>query len=219
MMQFSDSTLSILKNFSEINPSVMFKPGQTLRTISPQKTVMAAATVEENFDTPAAVYDLSRFLSTLSLFDTPDISFEDSKFRIRSSNGKAETTYTYASENMIVTPPDRDIPVPDVSATVNATWDDLQKVIRAAGVLQLTEIQFAFNGNDVTLSAVDSKNPNSDTYSTVLDAPDVSTKPFKILIKVENLKLIPGDYTIDLSSKGITHFKSNNVQYWIACTA
>lgn len=219
MMQFSDSTLSILKNFSEINPSVMFKPGQTLRTISPQKTVMAAATVEENFDTPAAVYDLSRFLSTLSLFDTPDISFEDSKFRIRSSNGKAETTYTYASENMIVTPPDRDIPVPDVSATVNATWDDLQKVIRAAGVLQLTEIQFAFNGNDVTLSAVDSKNPNSDTYSTVLDAPDVSTEPFKILIKVENLKLIPGDYTIDLSSKGITHFKSNNVQYWIACTA
>ena len=218
-MQFSDTTLSILKNFSEINPSVLFKPGQSLRTISPQKTVMAAANVEETFDTPAAVYDLSRFLSTLSLFDKPNIDFENNNFRIKSSNGKAETTYTYASENMIVTPPENDISVPDIAATVNVTWDDLQKVIRAAGVLQLTEIQFAFDGNDVTLSAVDSKNPSSDTYSTALDAPDVSTNPFKILIKVENLKLIPGDYTIALSSKGITHFKSDTVQYWIACEA
>lgn len=218
-MKFSDSTLSVLKNFSEINPSIMFRPGQTLRTISPQKTIMASADVEDTFDSSAAVYDLSRFLSTLSLFDSADIIFEADRFRIKSATGKAQTTYTYASENMIVTPPAKDFEIPSVVATVSVKSDELKKVLRAVGVLQLSEIQFAFDGNDVTLSAVDSKNPTSDTYSTSLDVAELPSKPFKILIKSENMKLVDADYTVSLSSQGITHFKSKSVQYWIACEA
>lgn len=212
MMNFSDDTLGILKNFSAINPSLMFKPGQVLRTISPQKTVMAAASIDESIDTPAAVYDLSRFLSTLSLFDDPDVQFGSDKFTIQS--GRSRVNYTYASESMIITPPEKDIEVPNPEATFNVEWSNIQNVIRAAGVLQLGEIAFKSDGTTISLSAVDSKNPTADNYS--VDVAEGNGNTFEMIIKVENLRLMPTDYIVSLSSKGMAHFKSNKVQYWIA---
>ena len=215
-MKFSNETLSVLKNFASINPSVLFKPGQVLRTISPQKTVMAAATVEETFDTTAGVYDVNRFLSTLSLFDEPDVAFGNNQFEI--SSGRKTTKYTYTSEQMIVTPPEKDIQVPSPDATVKVTWEDLEGVIRAAGVLGLPEVVFKCDGSTITLAAVDSKNPSSDTYNVVV-AEDVDASDFNMYIKTDNLKLMPADYEVTLSSKGMAHFKSNKVQYWIAIEA
>lgn len=214
-MQFSDETLAVLKNFSSINPSVMFKPGQVIRTISPQKTVMAAATVEETFETSAAVYDLGRFLSTLTLFAKPEVDFQENKFVIKS--GRSKVNYTYASESMIITPPDKDITL-DGDVNIQVKWEDLQSVIRAAGVLSLGEIAFIGDGNNISLAAVDSKNPTADKYDVVV-ADNVTSDPFEMLIKVENLKLMPADYEVSLSSKGLAHFKSTKVQYWIAVEA
>ena len=213
MMKFSNETLSVLKNFSQINPSVMFKPGQTIRTISPQKTVMAAATVGETFDKPAGIYDVSRFLATLSLFEEPDVNFGESQFNIK--GGKRTLKYTYTAENMIVTPPERDIPVPDPEATLTISWDDLESVVRAAGVLGLPEIAFNAEGDTISLAAVDSKNPTAYNYSiTVAEGGDYGD--FRMIIKVDNLKLMPTNYEVALSSKGMAHFKSDKVQYWIA---
>jgi hypothetical protein len=210
-MNFSENTLSVLKNFSGINPSVMFKPGKTIRTISPQKTVMAAAVIDEDIESSAGVYDLSRFLATLSLFEDPEIEFGDTKFNIRS--GRSRVGYTFAAESMIVTPPDRDITVPDPEVTVSVKWDDIQKVIRASSVLQLAEIAFKGDGESVRLAAIDSKNPTADVFDVVVGE---SGAHFEMIIKTENLRLMPKDYEVALSSKGMAHFKADNIQYWIA---
>ena len=210
-MKFSENTLSVLKNFSTINPSVMLKKGNTIRTISPQKTVMATATIGETFGTNAGVYDLSRFLATLSLLDDPEIEFLDTMFSIKS--GKDSVNYTYAAESMIVTPPDNDIQVPNPEVKVSVSLEHIQKVIRAAGVLQLGEIAFKGDGENVRLAAIDSKNPTADGFNVVLSSTD---KNFEMIIKVENLKLMPADYDVSLSSKGLAHFKTDKVQYFIA---
>lgn len=212
-MKFSSETLSVLKNFSQINPSVMFKPGNVIRTISPQKTVMAAAVVDETFDKKAGVYDVSRFLSIMSVFDDPEITFGDEQFTIKS--GRSNVKYLYTGENMIVTPPEKDIEVPNVEANVKIAWSDIESVIRAAGILQLPEIAFNGEGDKLTLSAVDGKNPTADSYNvTVAEGEDFGE--FSMIIKVDNLKLMPTDYEVALSSKGMAHFKSSTVQYWIA---
>lgn len=213
MMKLSNNTLSVLKNFSQINPSLMFKPGQVIRTISPQKTVMAAATVDETFDKSAGVYDVSRFLATLSLFDDADIDFGDNQFNI--AQGSSSLKYTYTAENMIVTPPQKDIQVPDPEAVTTITWSNIESVIRAAGVLGLPEIAFISDGSTLSLAAVDSKNPTADTFSVAV-ADDAGFEPFRMVIKVDNLKLMPSDYEVALSSKGMAHFKAEKVQYWIA---
>jgi len=213
MMKFSNETLSVLKNFSQINPSVMFKPGQTIRTISPQKTVMAAATVSETFDKQAGIYDVSRFLATLSLFEDADVTFGDSQFDIK--GGRSNLKYTYTAENMIVTPPEKDIQVPDPEVSTTISWSSIEGVIRAAGVLGLPEIAFIGDEGGLSIAAVDSKNPTADTYSVaVID--DAGFEPFRMIIKVDNLKLMPAEYEVALSSKGMAHFKSDKVQYWIA---
>tara|TARA_R110000782_G_scaffold1129_2_gene4414 strand:+ start:3995 stop:4657 length:663 start_codon:yes stop_codon:yes gene_type:complete len=211
-MKFSGTTLAVLKNFASINPSVMFKSGNTIRTISPQKTVMASATIEEKIESNAGVYDLSRFLSTLSLFDDPEVEFLDTKFVIKS--GKSRVSYTYAAESMIVTPPDSDIKIPNPEVQVRVAYDILEKVIRAAGVLQLGEIAFKGDGETVRLSAIDSKNPTADAFDVVVA--EVDGPKFEMIIKVENLKLMPADYDVSLSSKGLAHFKADTVQYFIA---
>lgn len=213
MMNFSDNTLNVLKNFSTINPSVMFRPGQTIRTISPQKTVMASASVDEEFDTPAGVYDLSRFLATLSLFEDADIQFDNDSFVIK--GGRSGVKYTYAAESMIVTPPDKDITVPNPEVQVSVEWSDIQNVIRAAGVLSLPEVCFRSENGNVYLSAIDSKNPTADKYD-VMVAENATSNSFEMIIKTDNLKLLPADYEVSLSTKGMAHFKSPRVQYWIA---
>lgn len=215
-MKFSNDTLSILKNFSTINPSVVFKPGSVIRTISPQKTVMAAAQIGEVVEQQAGVYDLSRFLSTLALFDSPEVVFGADRFTIK--GGKSELRYTYTSESLIVSPPEKDIVVPDPEVSVDITWQAIDGVLRAAGVLQLPEIAFIGDGSSVTLSAVDSKTSTADNYNTVV-ADDLDTEPFNMIIKVDNLKLLPTDYNVTLSSKGMAHFKSEKVQYWAAIEA
>ena len=212
-MKFSSDTLSVLKNFSTINPSILFKPWSVVRTISPQKTVMAAATIDETVETQAGVYDLSRFLSTLALFDNPDVEFGQDRFTIK--GGRSELRYTYTSESLMVTPPEKDIVVPDPEVSVNIKWQDIESVRQAAGVLQLPEIAFIGDGNTITMSAVDSKTSTADKYNTVV-AEGVSTDPFNMIIKTDNLKLVPADYEVTLSSKGMAHFKSSKVQYWVA---
>lgn len=216
-MNFTENTLAILKNFSEINPSVLFSKGNVLRTISPQKTAMASAVLDNDIEGDAAVYDLSRFLSTLTLFKDPDVKFEKDKFIITS--GKSKVSYSYAARNMIMQPPEKDIELTDAEAVIDIQWQDIINVIRAAGVLDLGEITFRSDGNNVIMGAIDSKNPTSDNYTvTVAENVDNLAK-FDMIIKVENLKLLQSDYTVSLSTKGIAHFKSANVSYWIALEA
>lgn len=215
-MKFSDETISILKNFSDINQSILFKHGNVLDTISPQKTIRASATITETIDTRAAVYDLSRFLSTISLFnDKLDISFGENKFAIKDDRRKV--SYVYAAENMIVTPPEKPLTMPATDVTINLKWDDIQSVVRGAGVLQVGDIAFRGSNGNIRLCAVDSKNSTSDTYDIEVCAYD--GKDFDMVVKVDNLKLLPADYAVSLSTAGISHFKSTNVQYWIAVQA
>ena len=211
-MQFSDETLAVLKNFSGINQSILFKPGNELRTISPSKTVMASATIEENISGRSAVYDLSRFLSTLSLFKDPDVNFGTDKFTITS--GRSKVNYTYASENMIVTPPDREINLPSVDVTVDIKWEVIESVIRAAGVLQVSDITFTGSDGKIVMAATDSKNPTADRFD--VEVSDYTGEPFNMHIKVENMKLMPANYTVSLCAAGMSHFKSEKIQYWIA---
>jgi hypothetical protein len=205
--------MSVLKNFARINPSVLFKPGQKIRTISPSKTIMAEAIVEETFDKTAGVYDISQFIGTLSLFEDPDIAFGDDMFTIR--GGNSELKYTYTAENMIVTPPDGDIKIPSVEAVVKVTSDVLEDAIKAANLLGLTEITFVAENGTISVAATDSRNPTSNQFKTEI-ATGVNCSDFKMGIKKDNVRLLPADYDVTLSKSGMAHFKADKVQYWIA---
>lgn len=210
-MKFSERTLTILKNFASINPSVVFKPGKELRTISPQKTVVAIATIEDEIPAEACIYDMSRFLSIYSLYTEPEITFESKNFTI--SQGKRKTKYVFADPSMVIAPPDRQIKLATQDVSVDIEWNDLQSVIKASGVLQLPEIAFVGENGKCYLRAIDSGNPTADTYGIELNE---TSDTFQLIIKTENLKLLPQNYKVTLSSKGISSFESPDIKYYIA---
>lgn len=211
----SDSTLDVLKSFSSINSSIVLKPGKTIRTISNQKTIMAVANIEDEIVNTSAIYDVSRFLGTVSLFEKP--TFEANGMIITIKSGKEKVNYTLADSSMIIQPPDKEIEdiMPAADVTLKVTWNDIQKVLKAAATLSLPEISFTGNEEEIVLEAIDSKNPTSDRFGTVVGTND-SGKKFNLYIKVENIKLIPGDYTVSLSTKGLSNFKNEKVSYLIA---
>lgn len=213
-MKLESKTIQILKNFSSINPSLMFKPGSSLSTVSPSKTVMAKAVVEEQFPSSFAIYDLSKFLGVLSLFESPELLIGERSMEI--SGNQQKVNYTFADPKLIVTPNDKEIQMPECEIVFRLTSDDLAKVLKAMGVLQLPEIAVTGNGSEMYIEAIDSKNPSSDTYKVQVGA---TSHTFKMIFKSENIKIMAGDYDVKISSKGIAHFKGSSVEYWVATEA
>jgi len=213
-MKISAQTTQILKNFSSINPSIMFKAGNTIRTVSPTKTMLAKAIIQENIPASFCVYDLSRFLGPLSLFDEPEL--EVGKEQAKITNGRQSVNYTFASPDMIVQPPEKDIDIKSAEIEFTLEPAHLQSLMRALGVLQLPEIAIAGDGEDILLQGVDSKNSTNDTFEIKVGETD---KKFRMIFKSENMKLMQQQYSVRISSKGIGHFKADNIEYWIATEA
>lgn len=210
-MNFSDETITVLKNFSSINQSLVFKAGNKLRTISPQKTVMAVAEIPDDIPSDACVYDLSRFLSTYSLYSKPDLDFGDKYFTI--SEGRRKTKYTFADPSMVIAPPEKEIQTPAFDIEVDVEWEDMQSVLKASSVLQLPEIAFVGEDGKCYIRAIDSGNPTADTYGVELCDTD---DKFTLIIKTENMKVLPKKYRILLSSAGISKFETEGLKYYIA---
>lgn len=208
-MKFSDRTVAILKNFASINPSVMLTKGNIIKTITPMKTMVAVAKIQDEIPSDAGIFDLSRFLSTCSLYTVPEITFKEKMFEI--SEGKKKTTYKYTSADMMVTV-EKNVKMPEADMIVDVKWSDLQSVLKAAGVLQLPEIAFVGESGKCHLRAIKSEDNTADTYNIELcDTED----EFYMIIKTENLRLLPDDYKVSLSAKGLASFESNDVEYFI----
>lgn len=212
-MKLDTKTVNVLKNFSNINPSMLFREGNVVTTISPSKTIMAKATVPTKFEKKFAIYNLVRFIGSVSLFNDPELSFKDKFVTISDGNGKS-VNYTFADEATIKTPPEKEIKLPSVDVSFKLTDENFKEVIKALGVLGLPEIAVVGDGKKVSLQAIDSKNPTGDTYSVGVGETD---KTFRVIFKGENIiKILSGDYDVEISSKGISHFKGAEAEYWIA---
>ena len=210
-MKIATNTINVLKNFAKINPSIVIQEGNVLKTMSPSKTIMAKAKVETDFGQRFAIYNLDRFISTVSLFNDPEFTFTSRSVEISSENRK--TSYVYADESNITKAPDREIALPSVDVSFTFTNEVLKDIEKACGVLSLPEIAVIGDGSTITINAVDSKLTAGDTYSVVIGQTD---KTFKAIFKIENIKIIPGDYEVTISSKGISHFSGKDAEYWIA---
>ena len=212
-LKLDQRVIQILKNFSTINPSILIKPGNTLSTLSPVKSIMAKAKTTVNFEKEFAIYDLSRFLSAISLMEDPSLEVMDSFIVIKS--GSNTINYTLTDPSLIVTAPDEIKNNFTKSISFSLTNDNISSVIRGMSVLKLPEIAINGNGSVIKLQAVDSKNPSGDVFSMELGE---TAENFNTIIKSENLKLLPGDYSVTITNR-LVKFESDELTYWVAVEA
>jgi len=212
-MKISKQTFDVLKNFSEINENLLIKPGNKLQTISVMKNVLAEATVEETFDKEFAIYDLNSLLSVLSLYESPDITLNDDYLTV--SQGKSSSKFWYADPSLVVSPT-KTITMPSSEVKVRITQSNYTDLLKASNIMQLPDVGLVSDGDTINLIATDKKNQTSNQFNVEV-AEGTGTK-FNFYFKRENLRMIPGEYDLTISSKNISHWvnTNKNLQYWVA---
>ena len=213
-MKLSESTVSLLKNFSSINQSILFKEGQKLRSISVMKNILVEASVVEEFPKDFGIYDLNQFLNSISLNSSPDLDFDNEQY-VLIKEGRSRTKYFFADPSVIVAPPEKDITLPTEDVCFQLTSQQLEKLKKASSILQLPDISVIGEDGVVKLVARDKKNDTTNSHEIIVGETD---NTFIFNFKEENLKIIPGNYDVVVSEKLLSCFSNQNVEvkYWIA---
>ena len=216
-MKLSEHTTSVLKNFASINQNLVIKEGKTISTMSAMKNIVAKAEVDEDFPREIAIYDLNEFLAALSLFTNPVLDFSENFVMITEEGKTGNSLKYFYSDPSVVTTPSSEITMPKTEVNFSLDSSDLSKVQRAASVIGSPDLVLEKNGVGSYLTVKDKKNDTANNYS--LDVDVEGQGDYNFYFKVENLKLMPLTYDVKVSSKNISHFKSqtsNVVEYWIA---
>lgn len=210
-MKLSPRTIQILRNFSTINQSIVFKTGDVVVTISPQKTIMARAKIDSEIGRPFAVYDLSQFLAALSMFDDPEIVLGEKSLQIK--KGSEKMTYVYSEPSLIQVPPEKAIQLPSKDIEFDLSSDELARTIKALSIIGAPEIAVSGDGEHIYLEAINSKDATKSTYRIEVGETD---KTFQMIFLAENIKVLMVDYHITISARGLAHFSGGDIEYWIA---
>jgi len=212
-MYLSTDTVSVLKNLSTINQSLVIKAGRSLRSMSAMKNILVEADITETFDRDVAIYDLNQFLNCLSLIPGAELLLEENSVRI--TDGTNSIDYRYSDPSVITSPPEKELKLPSEDVCVVLTEEHLETVKKAAAVLQIPDVSLIGNGEEIRLTVRDKKNSGSNSYNIVVGETE---NVFQFNLKVENLKLISGDYDVIISSKNLAKFihHAQPVVYYIA---
>ena len=213
-MKLSEKTLNLLKNFSTINQSILFKQGSSLRTISVMKNILAEAVIDEEIPQDFGIYDLNQFLNGLSLHQHPELDFVNEGYTVI-REGKMRSKYFFADPNVIVTPPDKNIELPSEDVSFQLPTQQLDKLLKAASIYQLPDLSVVGEGGEVKLLVRDKKNDTSNEFAVVVGETDST---FSFNFKVENIKILPGSYSVVVSQKLLSVFSHHDIdlKYWTA---
>ncbi len=181
--------------------------------MSAMKNILAEAEILEEFSRDVAIYDLNQFLNCLSLIPGAEVKLEGSSIVITDGNNSID--YRYSDPSVITAPPDKELTLPSEDVCVVLTEDHLETVKKAAAVLQIPDVSLIGDGECIYLTVRDKKNSGSNSYKIEVGEADST---FQFNMKVENLKLQPGDYDVVISSKNLAKFQSHSrpVTYFIA---
>ena len=215
-MELSEKTLKILQNFTTINQSLAFKEGRKIRTISVMKNVLAEAEIDEYIPKDFAIYDLPQFLNTLALYRDPDIDVSSNpNFAHIKSGTSQRSKYFFSDPSVIVAPPEQEMLLPSEDVSFNLQDDQLAKALKSASILSLPDLSVVGGEGVVKIVVSDRKNDTSNEFAIVVGNTD---KEFSFNFKIENMKLIPGSYSVAISCKNLARFYNTNYKltYFIA---
>jgi hypothetical protein len=216
VMKLSNNTISVLKNYASINQNLVIKEGKELTTMSAMKNIIAKAEVEEEFPQEVAIYELNEFLSCISLFQSPNLEFESTFVTITEENKPTTKMKYFYSDPSVVTTPSKMITMPSNEITFTLDSATLSDITKASAVISSADLVLENTNGTPSLTVKDKKNDTANSYSRGVDTQGEGK--FSFFFKVENLKLMDGKYTVQVSSKNISHMKNEStpIEYWIA---
>ena len=219
-MKISPRTLSILKNFSTINPSIVIKKGNVISTISKEKNVLAEAEVDEKFPrSEFGIFELNKFLGVVSLFDeNADFDFGEKSVVISDGSKTRAATYVYTDSSMIAHT-DRKVPFPKPEVQLSLKNEDIQRVLKASSVMDLPNVAITTTADrkiEMVIFDASEGSKSFGQYSLDLGTADTEATEFRYVFKCELLKMLPGDYSVHLSNNIGKFIGTDRLEYYIA---
>lgn len=213
-MKLTKDTLAVLKNFSGINNNLILKAGNKISTVSSGRNIVAEAVVDESFDVEFGIYDLNEFLGAVSLFDSPDMEFSDKSVTL-TEGGRRIKYFAAAPSTLTPVPTIKAFPTPDITFELKSAT--ITQIMRAASVLRATDFSVVGDGETIRIVVADKSNPTSNVYDTDVELGDTDKK-FKVNFKVENIKMMSGDYRVSIGGKKVGKFQSTSqhLMYYVA---
>lgn len=217
-MKFSARTIQILRNFATVHQALLFKPGRALKVMSDSKSILAGATLDSDIEGTFAIYDMPRFLSAISMFDDPVLTPMGSYVEIRQGNEKIN--YTCAEQSLIKTPPEKEIVLPTVDVSFELKNETINRVLKGMAITGANALCITGENGAIFLEAktinTTKAQPSSSGAPTYRAEVGTTDKTFSFIIMADNFKLLLGDYNVNVSQRGLAHFQSQDVEYWIA---
>lgn len=218
-VNLSKNTFTILKNFATLNSNLLVKPGNVIKTITPSKNGMAVATVEETFDTEFGIWDLNKFLGVISLFNNPNFTFGEKSVKIK--NGGESVVNYYYSEPRLLSVPTKDVNMPPVDLSIEMSEKNFSELQKASSVMQLPDLVFTSMDDNIIAMVSDIADPTSNSYKITLAVSNNPVPDFTFHFKMENIKILPGDYKINFANNIVGEFVNKTIplKYWFAMEA
>jgi hypothetical protein len=215
-MELKESTISVLKNYAGINPNIVIEAGNKIKTMTEARNVMSSATLDNDFPQRFGIYDLNEFLGVVSLVNDQTLTFTEDYVLVSNNQATSRIKYFFSDTEMLTTPK-KEVVMPSADVNFSLDNDTLNRIKRAASTLGHTELSITGNGGKLSMTVIDSQNATSNAFSIDLDG-DFADEKFNFIMNIGNLKMVPGDYNVSISSKLISHFvnKESGIQYWIA---
>ena len=216
-MQLSDTTLDILRNYSAINQNLLIEPGNVIKTVNESRTILSTATIAESFPKEIGIYDLNEFIGAMSLVQKPTLDFKDEYITLSDESGRASVKYFTAAKETL-TKQQKTLSMPEADVKFKLDNDTFNKLKKAASTLGHKELSITAKDGVLSLSVLENQNATSNAFSIDIDGEFKQDAVFNFILSISNLKILPGDYDVEISSKLITQFKHKGMPltYWIA---
>ena len=213
-MKLSENTLAVLKNFASINSGVVLNAGKVQKSISPEKSILVEAQLEDDIPSKFGIYDLNQFLGNVTTLGNPDLAFSDNA--VMMNDGDIAFNYYSCSPNLIVSPPDKELKLKQTDVSFTLTNAILSKLLKLASMNNLTHLSVVGKNGEIRLQTHEKANDTSNYASFKLN--DYSGDDFTASFKVDNIKLIAGDYDVEIQLGAFAKFVSKNakIKYFIA---
>ena len=210
-------TIEVLKNFASINRSILIREGNVIRTMNPEKTVFAISEIEDNFPRQFGIFDLNQLLSSLSLMDDPELTYESDHILMK--KGGAGIKFFYTNERHIKAAPAKNVQLPDTIMKFTLERSVLEKLLKASAVMKLSNMY-------ITDKGVVCRNPDTtgNEYTCPIenfDIPEGSDTEGKIFnINIDSLKILPDTYDVYVTKVALRLVsQANKTEYIIMLNA
>lgn len=219
-MELSKETIKILKTCNGINPTIAFKKGNIIRNASPNGYVLFKALIEEEFPIDFQLYDLGKFINSISLFGNPFLDFKEDYVAIKNSTSQIRNYYCHPEilgKYFDLTGKDINIETP--IAEFELSSDHITKIYRSMSILGLDCMRIMTTPEkdvNVRVLARDAGTMEDYTVHTFTKATeDIS---LDIIMDCHQFTLIPTDYIVKVGNGNVIEFHSSeyNMTYWVA---